>query len=199
MNFFRIALRRWRLLLLLLAVVSIGGYAAYTSITKEEFMPDSIGGVHHMGEKFYISDFFVNGYSGSKVGRGGGGGSLVCCVAIPKKWRPGLTADVRWEVLYFSDDEPGVPKLEAMYRAEVPVEKYDETGNFWVHFYPNGRIRIVVSNNGPGGHHPILNDNPDEVLRATVGVKINTLFTDEEVEAATRKEEKRRKNHGDWR
>lgn len=199
MSILGIASRRWRLSFVLLAVVCGGSYAAYKSITKTEFIGVSLVGVHHLGSKYLIHDFVVDGYSGSNIGREGGGGGFVCCVALPKKWRPGITADVRWDLLYYADDASDVAKRAAMYRARVPVEKYDEPGDFWVHFFPNGRVRIVVSNDGPGPMHPIHEEDPRAAMNATAGVKIKTLFTDEELQAARKKDEKKRSLVGDWR
>lgn len=38
----------------------------------------------------------------------------------------------------------------------VEVEKYDEPGSIYLHFFPNDEIRVVVSNvAGWGAEHPI--------------------------------------------
>ena len=44
-----------------------------------------------------INYFTVNGNGGPNIGPYGGGGSQTCCVGMPVKWRPGLTAVVEWE------------------------------------------------------------------------------------------------------
>jgi hypothetical protein len=64
----------------------------------------SITCVHHIGPDFNITDFYVDGYSGSNVGRGGGGGRYVCCAMLPSKWRPDLSVEVRWSIANWSKE-----------------------------------------------------------------------------------------------
>lgn len=103
---------------------------------------------------------------------GGRGGILVinahgmsgdiCCITIPSTWKPGLTTTIAWQ-----DDSKvkkdangkdvlndGVPVLIPSPRKSKVVEipRYDDPGNFWIHFFPNDEVKIVVSNYGPG--HP---------------------------------------------
>lgn len=194
---------------MLLAFVIFGVTATFYLHRKpEQFVGTSVGGVHHMGSRYAIYEFFVDGSWGSNVGREGGGGSLVCCVAIPKKWRPGMTADIRWDVLHLPDDAPlehdpsKARNVESagMYRATVPVERYGQPGKLWVHFFPDGRVRVVVSNVGPeGAKHPIRDIDPGEARSATKGIPVSELFTKEEIAATGRKTEKEKNIFGDWR
>ena len=71
---------------------------------NNEFVGVTVTGIHHIGPDFSIADFYVDGYSGSNVGREGGGGRYVCCVMLPSKWRPGLSVDVRWSVANWSKE-----------------------------------------------------------------------------------------------
>ncbi|WP_092400080.1 DUF3304 domain-containing protein [Collimonas sp. OK412] len=86
-----------KLALSLLVLTCAGCASVQAGINDRNFTPVSLTGVQHIGPDFNISDFYVNGISGSNVGRGGGGG-IVCCVALPKKWRPDFTVEVRWAV-----------------------------------------------------------------------------------------------------
>ncbi|WP_371874397.1 DUF3304 domain-containing protein [Pseudoduganella plicata] len=90
------------------------------------------------------------------VGNGGGGSSFpyhagianICCVMLPKVWRPGLEFVVRWDV-------PEGRKHNVKEKL-VKVERYDETGSLYVHFFPNDEIRIVVTEwYGASKNHPI--------------------------------------------
>ncbi|MEB0218602.1 DUF3304 domain-containing protein, partial [Pseudomonas sp. AB12(2023)] len=61
--------------------------------------PDRLGipieGYNHTSAA--INHFDVNGNGGPNIGPFGGGGSQMCCVAMPRKWHPGLTVVVEWE------------------------------------------------------------------------------------------------------
>jgi hypothetical protein len=170
----------------------------------ETHIPVSITGVHHMGSDYRISDFYVDKYYGGAVGESGGGGGIVCCIMLPKKWHPGLTADVRWEVRHIiKTSNPATPETEevaALYHARVPVEKYVEADRFWVHFFPQGRARIVVSQTGPyGEQHPIQFSDMQAVQKATTGLVVKALFTSEEIAESERQAALDRKKYGDWR
>jgi len=167
-------------------------------------MPASIVGVQHLGSDHLIHEFYVNkGYYGN-VDEGGGGGGLTCCVTLPKHWYPGLTADVRWEA--YRIIKPADPAQEetvesaGIYRAQVPVEAYQQSGKFYVHFFPNGRVRIVVSSIGPSGEgHPIKKRDARESLLATVGTPVKEIFTAEEHAELDREDARDRAKYGNWR
>jgi hypothetical protein len=176
---------------------------------RNSFAGVLLTGVQHIGPDFNISDFYVDGYNGSNVGREGGGGSDVCCVMLPKKWRPGLTVELRWAVGDWSKEIPAETGFgnyksitsEGVYKAKVPVEKYDVPGHVYVHFYAGGKARVVSSEVGSGNsHHPILNDDPHAVDNATKGQPTEDMFTTKELADMDRRDEDRKKKHGgDWR
>lgn len=168
--------------------------ASRSRTTKTEYLPVAMSGVQHLGSKYSISEFYVNGYYGSNVGREGGGGDVLCCVEIPREWREGLTAEVRWKAVRWVSSS--IPREEAVervgiYRAVVAVERYQKPGRLWVHFFNNGRVRIVVSNEGPSGaQHPITRDDPQAAASSTPGNAVNALFSQGELAEI----EKRRNN-----
>jgi hypothetical protein len=85
-----------------------------------------------MGDNFEISAFYVDGYNGGNVSRTGGGGSNVCCVMLPGKWRRELVVELRWSVSDLSKEN----EKEKVYKALVPVEKYDDApGQLYAHFF----------------------------------------------------------------
>jgi hypothetical protein len=199
---------RWRVFLLLLAI-SVGSYVAlHVWKERRKFIGVSFSGVQHMGSRYAVSGFYVDGGYGSNIGRGGGGG-MICCVALPEKWRPGMTAEIRWNVLHWSDNapihlDPSTPEIvddAGTYRAaKVPVEKYDEPGMLWVHFFPGGLVRVVVSNVGPqNDEYPIRRGEPREALRATKGIPVTELFSKAELAELNRKAEQEKPFFGDWR
>ncbi|WP_211466672.1 DUF3304 domain-containing protein [Collimonas silvisoli] len=192
----------------LIALVFAGCASVQAASGGERSTPVGLTGVQHIGPNFNISDFYVDGGSGGNVGRGGGGGSTVCCVAIPKQWRPGLTVEVRWGVGDWSKEnraeiDAGNYKSvtsEGIYKAKVPIEKYDEPGQLFVHFFAGGKVRVVVSDIYPEGkRHPIQSNDQHAADSATVGTRINELFTEAEVAEKIRQGKEYDKKHGDWR
>jgi len=107
----------------------------------------------------------VNGY------RAHGGGGSSCCIIMPTKWRPGLKANVEWEV----DPDPyaKMPPLGtnefkvAMAKAEFSFRRYSATVDIpeWsgtescgltVHFLVCNKIKVTTSCWGHGSpHNPI--------------------------------------------
>lgn len=174
----------------------------YNYFTTDDRIPVPIVGVHHLGSNYLINRFFVDGYGGSNVGRGGGGGGRLCCVTLPRKWRPGLTAEVRWEVYRFigSDGatELETPEIDGIYKARVPVENYLRPDNFHVHFFRDGRVRIVVGEiSTDEDAQTIQSGDPQPVV--TVGTVTKALFTSEEIAEATREAVRNKTKYGDWR
>lgn len=111
----------------------------------------------------WIVSIIINGEGGilgaAPQGQGGG----VCCVVLPRKWRPGLRAKIEW--IYDSTSlldahgkeviKDGQPVLIAPPWNEKTIEvpQYDDRmGYFQLHIYPNGEVKSVVSNLLP--HHP---------------------------------------------
>lgn len=176
---------------------------------RDDFIAVDLSGMQHIGPDFNISQFFLNGANGFNVGREGGGGSDVCCVLLPKHWRPGLTVDLRWAINDWSSEIPSEIEVGnytsvrsgGVYRAKVPVEQYENPGRVVVHFFAGGRARVVVGSPGPYElRHAILPVDSNAVDIATVGKQANDLFTKEEYEEMEREEEKRKKKYGgDWK
>jgi hypothetical protein len=205
-----------RAVLVRFVLVALAGYALYWGggvVRKNIRMGTLAGvdltGVHHLGDKFNIAEFYVNGYSGANVGREGGGGRSVCCVLLPKKWRPGLTAEVRWDINDWTNENRAEIKAgnyrsvagQGMaYIAQVPVERYEVASHVWVHFFAGGKVRVVSSPIGSeGSRHPIKDDDPHAADSATAGRPVDALFSSEEVAEMTRKDLEDRKTNGDWR
>lgn len=171
---------------------------------SDDRIPVSLVGVQHLGGDYLIARFYINKSIGDTVGEGGGGGSEVCCLTLPRDWNPTLKADVRWEVHHIiRSTDPAVParaELTGIYQAQVPVEPYLKAANFYVHFFPEGRVRIVVSPiTSDGERHPIRWGDAQATLTATTGKVIKALFSAQELSEMQREAELERKKYGDWR
>ena len=213
MKTFKFLTRAWALRLLILVSAGCALYW-YVGSLREKIRADSFAGVdltgvHHLGDKFNIAEFYVDGYWGSNVGREGGGGRSTCCVLLPKKWRPGLAVEVRWSVNDWTNEnraeiEAGNYKSVAGagmdYIAIVPVERYEVAEHVWVHFFAGGKVRVVSSMPGSGGpKHPIQDNDPHASDSATAGKPVAALFSAKELAAMKRKDLERRGTFGDWR
>ncbi|NBA95431.1 DUF3304 domain-containing protein [Pseudomonas sp. R5(2019)] len=113
--------------------------------TREDNVSAGLTGIDHLPDHMSVQNFSLNGTSGFQAGKGG---REVCCVSLPRKWQPDLTAVVRWNVTNWRDC--GWERFER----RVPVERYDKVGHAWVHFMADGSVRVVSSDIGPGIYGP---------------------------------------------
>jgi hypothetical protein len=124
-----------------------------TEPTKSEGSVSSISGYNYTIEG--IQEFYVNGAWGSNLGVGDGGGSDVCCITLPKKWTPGLSATMEWRRTDCGDGEitsehPRCPIggdcwPHKSLKATVPIEPYDRVYTTYVAFLPNDEVKIYVT------------------------------------------------------
>lgn len=136
-------------LLALLAALSLSACAG-RALDTEDSTPKTasaqVGVVNHTGN--YIYSASVNGAGGGGMTRWGAGGANICCASIPRVWYPGMKVRVRWDM---PDGHTHNVKEKI-----VDVEKYDEPGSIYLHFFPNDEIRVIVTNiGGPSPKHPI--------------------------------------------
>ena len=175
----------------------------YNYYKADDYIPVTLTGVHHLGSDYRIAEFYVDKYGGDNVGKSGYSG-IVCCRMLPRKWSPGLKANVRWEVHHIvgsSDNEkPETEEITGIYHAQVPVEQYIEPDRIWVHFFPEGRVRIVVSPEGSDSEkHPIHPNDVQAIKRAATGRAVNALFTEQEISALRQETGSDRRNFGEGR
>ena len=104
----------------------------------------NISGYNHTAE--YIHQFYVDDAWGGNVFAYAGGGKFVCCLIYPRQWKPGLQAKVRWTTSSSDPAATGEDIVGKWHEAVVSIEKYDKTGTLNVHFLPDGKIRLIVSN-----------------------------------------------------
>ena len=104
----------------------------------------------------------LNGQGGIMIANEHGYSGNICCVNVPKKWRPGIMVTVEWqdEGSWLLDENGkevlrgGNPILVPAPRKSktVPLPEYDTPEILWVHFFPNDEVKLVMSKYGPG--HP---------------------------------------------
>lgn len=75
---------------------------------------------------------------GGYIGPGQGGGSSICCVIVPRKWQPGMTAIV--SILHYN----GKDFTTTDHQVEVPKYDGERETMFSVHFLHDGRIKVFV-------------------------------------------------------
>jgi hypothetical protein len=107
----------------------------------EETVPVSLS-VHDHYPDSQVLGASVNGEASAPVG------GMICCVTIPKKWKPGLTAKVSWSVYLDDPDTQESPSSSRqLFRksAVVEIPEYDKAARVQVHIYPGDKARLVVA------------------------------------------------------
>ena len=113
----------------------------------------NLAAINHV-EGTAINWFSVNGY------RAHGGGGSSCCIVMPVKWRPGLKAEIEWEVDPDSSAKmPSVTSSEfhevyaahaqnyRVYQAVVDIPEWPEkrSCSLNVHFLTCNRVKVTTS------------------------------------------------------
>ena len=106
-----------------------------TSGCGDEPISVEMVGYNHTDVGIYA--FEVNGHGGPNIGAHQGGGKFTCCVTVPRVYKPGMTAKVRW--VHRIDDVPQ-ERIVA-----VPPYRPEEIGRFAVHFLRDGNIKVFVT------------------------------------------------------
>lgn len=175
----------------------------YNYYKVDAYTPVTLTAVHHLGSDYRIAEYYVDKFGGNSVNERGYSG-IICCRMLPRKWTHGLKANVRWEVRHIiTPSDPAISKTEEVaeiYQAQVPVEQYFKPERLWVHFFPKGRVRIVVSpDDSDSKSHPTYPNDEQAAARGTIGTANSVLFTEEEVSALRQETSNQRKKFGDWR
>ncbi|QJE00764.1 DUF3304 domain-containing protein [Massilia forsythiae] len=195
---------RWYPILSLTLTIAFLGICTilYEYFKVEDNTVVSLSAIHHLGEEYRVNNFYIDKRISGEIMEGGEGGGLICCITIPKIWTPNLMVEIRWEVNRIIQTSDFIKKaeMEGIYRARVPIESYTEADHLWVHFFPHGRVRVVVSRFGPHAElHPIEWDDMQATRKATTGSISKELFTPEEIAEFRHEDSLNRKKYGDWR
>lgn len=126
---------------------------------EEETVPLSYSAINRMDKG--ILSIAINGEGGVlNASAHEGGGATVCCVLLPRKWRPGLTVKITWQEagIYKRDKHGGIVEVDGVpivirgswKEKSVEVPPYPkEMGTFYMVFLPNDEVRIAVKNGYP--------------------------------------------------
>ena len=150
---FRYALRVSisRVALVVFAVFALAGCATHsdfdeftvTSKSGVKKVGVSIAGVNHSHRS--IMWFSLNSGVGGYTPKRWPWSGTSCCVLLPEVWTPSLQVRVDWE----TGDAPQQSKT-------VPIERYEDIGSVYVHFFDNDEVKVVIANVGPTHpNHPI--------------------------------------------
>lgn len=129
------------------SLVLVSGYFVYQYLFVEETVIASVNPYNFTDVA--VVDLFVDEQWGGEVDAHSGGGTSVCCVLIPKKWRQDLAVHVKWK-------KTADPKW---YAATAKVPAYTETAGLQVLFLPNDEIKVYVNDYWPcSAKHPMPKD-----------------------------------------
>lgn len=135
----------------IVAVTVVFALAGCDQSNADTSSAGNIRGYNHVSGQD-VNWFSVNGYGSTLTGN-------ACCVMIPDKWRPGLTAHIEWEVDPNADekiprrkegygfDQKAYALHKAKYRrysADVPIPKYDQSAGISVHFLPCQQVKVYA-------------------------------------------------------
>ena len=140
------------LIVLLITISSTACQGQAAKSTEKSGLAVGGTGIDYLADHLSVQRFNVNGIVG---GRAGKGGSTSCCGTLPKKWQPGMTVEIKWNVTNWRDCSG------KDYSAIVPVEKYDSPEHLYVNFLPHNKVRVVSTPyypekaNQPGSEYPI--------------------------------------------
>ena len=125
---------------LAIAIVLTGCALRDTRAESDDRAAAQVGIVNHTGSYIYLAS--VDGAGGGAMSAWGAGNANICCTSIPRVWYPGMKVRVRWNM--------PIGVKDVIKEKVVEVEKYDQTGDVYMHFFPNDEVRVVVSPDGPG-------------------------------------------------
>jgi hypothetical protein len=103
----------------------------------------SVTAMDHDPSDTFVRNVYVDG---TWVGEASmGGGTVAGGISLPYRWRPGLTAVVKWERC-----EPYGKNCRWTEKV-VPIQKYGAVWMTWLHILADDEVLIIPSDTGPGG------------------------------------------------
>jgi len=143
----RLLLRIVAVLFSTLLFAGCAGSSGISTDRSDKFVYATIGGVNHTD--MYMDWFSIDGHGGANM-RAYASTSGVCCIGVPRIYRPGLTVTVEWQARDKNDKPIRKSKV-------VEVEPYTEAGDIYAHIFPNDVVRVVVAAwyDATSSKHPI--------------------------------------------
>lgn len=144
---------------------------ALSACSGDEKIGVSYHAYNHTDE--HIVSIVINGKGGVLDASAHGEGGGVCCVVLPKRWRPGLMATVKWQLDGdWLKDGQGKEIIRDGKKVLVPgpwkeqtveVPKYgEEMGMFFIHFFPGDEVKVLINLYGAGHkNHPYPHPDDD--------------------------------------
>lgn len=127
----------------------------FTAGCEKPTVDVNIHGVNYSDRPF---TYFVSEIGKPEAGGGGeiidsfGAGGITCCVALPRKWQPGLKVHVRTRHWLPERPDGKLPEVVEERVVDVPEYAGDAPGEIWVLRGEDGKISIVSSDYQPD--HP---------------------------------------------
>ena len=117
-----------------------------TACDGDDMLAGDVTGYNHMPDSGWsIAGFTINGAGGPNIQPESGGGKFSCCMSFPKHWHPGMKAKVRWFYNHKASDPEAEPPPPQEAEVEIPEYTPKTAGAVNVHFYPDHRIKVVIS------------------------------------------------------
>lgn len=171
---------------ILLILISLNSCKSFPYELDDEEGPLAtfIIGVQHIGKKHTVPEFYVDGYPGGTLGEERTASAWICCVALSRKSKAVMTARIQWDVIDWSRSPSGRVWTDyknaiylGPYQADVKIENGNESGFLFIHFFPNGKVRAVISNYPiTNPLHPVNFDDNDGGEQAAVGIRIKKII-----------------------
>jgi hypothetical protein len=112
---------------------------------EPEFYGSSVTAMDYLPTDTFVKEVYINGnWVGPAVD---GANRVTSGIVLPVKWRPDLTARVKWQRCDRADRNNYVPDEEACkwHELDVPVHEYDAVLNTWVHILDDQHVLVIPS------------------------------------------------------
>jgi hypothetical protein len=134
----------------------MGGCASLGAEKTVGAYVDAINYNHNRTYRFTLYDLSTEDedpVSGGGVDLLASGGSVNCCIALPKQWRPGLKVRLVWREsnhtwVYEGGTYTVQRGLIGDHNQEFEIPRYTRPGNLYITFLPKGEVELVVSEVG---------------------------------------------------
>lgn len=136
----KISLRKWSamtttIVILTLAAMIASSVAGYKMYRASQLMIAPIAPYNFMD--IPVDNLYVNDQWGGNSNAHSGGGSGVCCVMVPRKWRDGLVVNVKWE----SDGK--------WFNTTAPIPEYKESADLQIIFHGDHQVMVYLMSYWP--------------------------------------------------